>query len=238
MRLIKLDATKSTNSFLKELASNSMLDDYTVAVTNNQTSGRGQMNTAWHSEPYKNLTFSIFTPLKNLKTTHQAYLNFAISLAIYDVLFQFAIPNLSIKWPNDILSANKKICGILIETTFSNKKIKNMIMGIGLNVNQEIFSKKISNASSLKIIMKKDFDLEILQFKISLIENGKFTETHNEYHNVLYRREIPTTFIDKVTGTFFMGKIQGIASNGKIKIQLDDDSIKEFGLKQISFAKA
>jgi len=121
-----------------------------------------------------------------------------------------------------------------------------MIMGIGLNVNQEIFSKKISNASSLKIIMKKDFDLEILlnkiieriQFRISLIENGKFTETHNEYHNVLYRREIPTTFIDKVTGTFFMGKIQGIASNGKIKIQLDDDSIEEFGLKQISFAKA
>jgi len=246
LRLIKLDATKSTNSFLKELASNSMLDDYTVAVTNNQTSGRGQMNTAWHSEPYKNLTFSIFTPLKNLKITHQAYLNFAISLAIYDVLFQFAIPNLSIKWPNDILSANKKICGILIETTFSNQKIKNMIMGIGLNVNQEIFSKKISNASSLKIIMKKDFDLEILlnkiieriQFRISLIENGKFIETHNEYHNVLYRREIPTTFIDKVTGTFFMGKIQGIASNGKIKIQLDDDSIEEFGLKQISFAKA
>ena len=70
------------------------------------------------------------------------------------------------------------------------------------------------------------------------IENGKFTETHNEYHNVLYRREIPTTFVDKVTDTFFMGKIQGIASNGKIKIQLDDDSIKEFGLKQISFAKA
>ena len=62
--------------------------------------------------------------------------------------------------------------------------------------------------------------------------------THNEYHSVLYRREIPTTFIDKVTDTFFMGKIQGIASNGKIKIQLDDDSIKEFGLKQISFAKA
>ena len=79
----------------------------------------------------------------------------------------------------------------------------------------------------------KEFNLEI-----SLIENGKFTETHNEYHNVLYRREIPTTFIDKVTDTFFMGKIQGIASNGKIKIQLDDDSIKEFGLKQISFAKA
>ena len=104
MKIIKINATNSTNSFLKELAQNSSLDEITVVVTNNQTSGRGQMNNSWLSEPYKNLTFSLFTPLKKIKIEHQAYLNFAVSLAIYDTLLEYNVPNLYIKWPNDIMS--------------------------------------------------------------------------------------------------------------------------------------
>tara|TARA_B110000967_G_scaffold79179_1_gene81844 strand:+ start:349 stop:861 length:513 start_codon:yes stop_codon:yes gene_type:complete len=160
LRLIKINATNSTNSFLKELAQNSSLEEYTIAVANTQTSGRGQMNNSWISEPYKNLTFSIFTPLTKLQIKHQAYLNFAVSLAIYDTLLTYNVPKLSIKWPNDIMSAEKKICGILIETTFSHLQIKNTIIGIGLNVNQEKFPKKLFNASSLKNILKKEIDLE------------------------------------------------------------------------------
>ena len=156
MRFIKINATNSTNSFLKELAQNSSLDEVTIAVANTQTSGRGQMSNSWVSEPYKNLTFSIFTPLTKLQIKHQAYLNFAVSLAIYDTLLTYNVPKLSIKWPNDIMSAEKKICGILIETTFSHLEIKNTIIGIGLNVNQEKFPKKLFNASSLKNILKKE----------------------------------------------------------------------------------
>ena len=131
-------------------------------MTNNQTSGRGQMNNSWISEPYKNLTFSLFTTLKKVKVEHQAYLNFAVSLAIYDVLLEYDVPNLYIKWPNDIMSGKKKICGILIENTFSHSRIKNTIIGIGLNVNQEKFHKNLTNASSLKIILKKSIELEAL----------------------------------------------------------------------------
>ena len=161
MRIIKINATNSTNSFLKELAQSSSLDELTVAVTNKQTSGRGQMNNSWVSEPYKNLTFSLFTPLKKIKIEHQAYLNFAVSLAIYDTLLEYDVPKLYIKWPNDIMSDNKKICGILIENTFFDFRIKNTIVGIGLNVNQEKFDESLINASSLKIILKKNIDLEL-----------------------------------------------------------------------------
>ena len=151
MRIIKINATNSTNSFLKELAQSSSIDELTVAVASNQTSGRGQMNNSWVSEPYKNLTFSLFTPLKKIKIEHQAYLNFAVSLAIYDTLLEYDVPKLYIKWPNDIMSDNKKICGILIESTFFDFRIKNTIVGIGLNVNQEKFDESLINASSLKL---------------------------------------------------------------------------------------
>lgn len=245
MRLIKLDATNSTNSFLKELAQNSSLDGYTVVATKDQTSGRGQMNNSWESEPHKNLTFSVFTALESLQIKHQAYLNFAVSLAIYDSLKSLSVPKLYIKWPNDIMSANQKICGILIETTFAQQRIKNTIIGIGLNVNQEKFPNKLINASSLKLILKKDFDLEQLlssiveriKIRILAIENGGFNETHKEYHTALYKKGIPTAFIDTKTSLFFMGIIVGVSTLGNLQIQLEDDSIVGYGIKEISFAK-
>ena len=245
MRIIKINATNSTNSFLKELAQNSSLDEITVAVTNNQTSGRGQMNNSWISEPYKNLTFSLFTTLKKVKVEHQAYLNFAVSLAIYDVLLEYDVPNLYIKWPNDIMSGKKKICGILIENTFSHSRIKNTIIGIGLNVNQEKFHKNLTNASSLKIILKKSIELEALMntiinhinLKISCVELKNFNQIYNRYHQALYNKGIPTAFLNQKTNQLFMGIINGVSSKGNLQIQLEDNSICEFGLKEISFAK-
>jgi len=245
LRIIKINATNSTNSFLKELAQNSSLDEITVAVTNNQTSGRGQMNNSWISEPYKNLTFSLFTTLKKVKVEHQAYLNFAVSLAIYDVLLEYDVPNLYIKWPNDIMSGKKKICGILIENTFSHSRIKNTIIGIGLNVNQEKFHKNLTNASSLKIILKKSIELQALMntiinhinLKISCVELKNFNQIYNRYHQALYKKGIPTTFLNQKTKQLFMGIINGVSSSGNLQIQLEDNSIQEFGLKEVSFAK-
>jgi BirA family biotin operon repressor/biotin-[acetyl-CoA-carboxylase] ligase len=143
------------------------------------------------------------------------------------------------------MSAEKKICGILIETTFSHLEIKNTIIGIGLNVNQEKFPKKLFNASSLKNILKKEIDLEPLmnaivekiKYRISSIESGKFSQTHKEYHEALYKRGIPTAFIDKKTKLLFMGIISGVSSIGNLQIQLEDDTIVKYGLKEISFAK-
>jgi len=245
LRIIKINATNSTNSFLKELAQSSSIDELTVAVASNQTSGRGQMNNSWVSEPYKNLTFSLFTPLKKIEVKNQVYLNFAVSLAIYDTLLEYDVPKLNIKWPNDIMSDKKKICGILIENTFSHSRIKNTIIGIGLNVNQEKFHESLINASSLKIILKKNIDLELLmnkiieniKLKISSIESEKFNLIHNKYHQVLYKKDIPTTFINLKTNQLFMGMINGVSSSGNLQIQLENDRIIEFGLKEISFAK-
>ena len=146
------------------MAQSSSLADYTIAVTKNQTAGRGQMSNSWHSEPGKNLTFSLFTTFKNIHIEHKPYLNFAVSLAIYEVLHELSVPNLAIKWPNDIMSGNKKLCGILVETTLANQRIKNTVIGIGLNVNQEIFPSQIPNASSLKNILGKESDLEGILF--------------------------------------------------------------------------
>ncbi|PWG06428.1 biotin--[acetyl-CoA-carboxylase] ligase [Polaribacter aquimarinus] len=242
MKIIKLNAIDSTNSFLKDLAQNSTLENYTVAITEDQTKGRGQQESKWVTAPLKNLTFSIFVKFNKLRINQKRYLNFAISLAIYDALLEKKIDKISIKWPNDIMAANKKICGILIENTFIGDRIKNSITGIGLNVNQEIFPEYLKNVTSLKLEKGFDFNLNNLlndilikiQEKIKLLENNEFDLLENSYLNVLYKKNIPTMF-KNCQNEIFIGIIYGISTDGKLQIQLEDDSIKEFGIKEVSF---
>jgi BirA family biotin operon repressor/biotin-[acetyl-CoA-carboxylase] ligase len=242
LKIIKLNAIDSTNSFLKELAQNSTLENYTTVVTKTQTNGRGQQESKWVSKPYKNLTFSIFIAFENLKIIEKKYLNFAISLAIFDVLFYKNINKLSIKWPNDILSVNKKICGILVENTFLGDRIKNSVIGIGLNVNQEIFPDFLKNVTSLKLEKHTEFSLDELlneiqveiEKKAKLLESKQFNILEENYLNVLYKKNIATMFKNS-SDEVFMGIISGISNDGKLQIQLEDDSIKEFGIKEVSF---
>ena len=241
MKIIKLDATDSTNSFLKNLSQGSTLENLTVVVTQDQTKGRGQQESTWTSEPYKNLTFSALISLNEVKITQRRYLNFAISLALYTVLFDKKTPKLSIKWPNDILSANKKICGILIENSFFGDSIKNSIVGIGLNVNQEIFPNSLPNATSLKLETTKEFDLDVLlneilielQKNIKVLESKDYHLLEKQYLDVLYKKNIPTMFKNS-KDEIFMGIISGISDDGNLQIQLEDDSILEFGIKEVS----
>lgn len=242
MKIIKLNAIDSTNSFLKDLAKNTALENYTVVVTDNQTNGRGQQESAWQSKPFKSLTFSVFIGFKNLEIQQKKYLNFAISLAIFDVLSDENLSKLTIKWPNDILSANKKICGILIENTFIGNKIKNSVVGIGLNVNEIDFSNTLKKVTSLKKETHKDYNLDELlvkivtkiEEKITLLNSEKFNKLEETYLKHLFKKNTTTMFKNS-NGNLFMGIIVGISNNGKLQVQLENDVIKEFGIKEISF---
>ena len=151
MRIIKLNAIDSTNSYLKQLSNNGKLHDYTVVVTKHQTNGKGQMGSKWESQEAKNLTFSLFKDVSFLNLNSTFFLSIVSSLAIVRALDHFMIPKLKVKWPNDILSESKKICGILIENVVKQGKVKGTIIGIGLNINQTEF-KKLPQASSLILL--------------------------------------------------------------------------------------
>uniref|UniRef100_UPI00262252E5 biotin--[acetyl-CoA-carboxylase] ligase n=1 Tax=uncultured Polaribacter sp. TaxID=174711 RepID=UPI00262252E5 len=241
MKIIKLDAIDSTNSFLKELNKDSSLENFTIAVTKNQQKGRGQRDANWYSEPFKNLTFSVLVNELKLKTNEAKYINFAVSLAIFKVLEIYKIPNLFIKWPNDIMSANKKICGILIENSLSNNKINNSIIGIGLNVNQVNFP-NLERVSSLNNILGYELNLDDLlidlikqlKFQFELLNKKLFSNLENEYLAVLYKKDIPSMFkTDK--GITFLGKIIGIATNGNLLVESENNGVEEFAIKEISF---
>ncbi|WP_431159268.1 biotin--[acetyl-CoA-carboxylase] ligase [Winogradskyella poriferorum] len=240
MYVIKLDAIDSTNAYLKGLTLKSMPSDYTVVVAEKQTQGRGQRGTKWQSEVGKNLTISVFKKIEGLRVEQQFYISICVSLAIMDCLKKFQIPQLRIKWPNDILSANKKICGILIENIIKNNKLVGCIVGIGLNVNQRNFQ-QLPQASSLGSITGIVYDKEeILSEVLNQLEKYfKSIESFNlvalkaNYESQLFRLSKPCTF--KLSDdSLLSGIIKGIDETGQLRVWTEDDVIKTFDLKELT----
>lgn len=239
MQLIKLSATDSTNAYLKDLLFHNEIEDFTAVMAHTQLKGRGQMGTNWISEPGNNLTFSVLVKSIESPVSEQFLLNIYVSLAIYNTLTQLHVPDLKIKWPNDIMSGHSKICGILIENILSGQHIQASIVGIGLNVNQLTFN-NLPNVSSLKLLLGRTMDLDelllniVVNLKSLLAEKGKLDkeELFKGYETALFRKDKPSTFKNQ-NDEMFMGFIKGVSSAGKLKILMEDDIMKEFSLKEV-----
>lgn len=241
MHLIKLNATESTNTFLKEYSRKNDTENYTVVSTLNQTKGRGQRHNSWYSEKGKNLTFSVLVRFDKFPLQSQFYISKLISIAVRTALVKFLPNNIVVKWPNDILADNKKIAGILIENTSQQGSLSQSIIGIGLNVNQESFSKDI-NAVSMKMLSAKEWDLDFLLSAIVdsikshmyFLKHQKFEEIDNEYLENLYRFNEYSNYLD-IDENQFRGKIIGVSDIGRLQMQLESGSNKEFDIKELKF---
>ena len=236
-KIIKLNAITSTNDYLKKRYKSGKVLDGDLVWTENQTSGRGQLNKKWISEPFKSLTFSIYRQFNGL-LIKPFKLNAVVCLGIIYALKKLNIPGLSIKWPNDILSENKKIGGILIENFFNKSKLKASVIGVGLNLNQEKFE-KLPKATSLKIITGEKWASKIiLNALIPILEEYLFmfdfqdSSILDQYQKILWRRN--KTVIFDMDGKLHKGKLKGVDESGMIILQDQEKMINKFNNSQIS----
>ncbi|SHG21738.1 biotin--[acetyl-CoA-carboxylase] ligase [Flavobacterium defluvii] len=238
MKLIKLDAIDSTNDFLKSMSSQDELENFTVVTAENQTKGKGQMGAKWNSEVGKNLIMSVLVKDFLFHNEEVFNLSVVVSLSVLETLKSLNIPDLCIKWPNDIMSYNKKIGGILIENTLKSDGRIVSVVGIGLNVNQTNFD-ELPRGSSLAVISGKTFDknaltlliAEKIKEKIDLWKTDSLVFWEN-YFNSLFKKGVPMPF-KNLQDKNFMGIIQGVSPIGRLQVLLEDDSVAEFEIKEI-----
>lgn len=239
MLLIKLDATDSTNDYLKELMTAENPPDGTVVQAVWQRKGRGQMGRDWITEPGKNLTFSILNKFKSFPIGEQFLLNMITSLAVAAVLERYRVPELKIKWPNDILSGNRKICGILVEAIVKGKHLKAAIVGIGLNVNQEHFDESLQ-ATSIRKLTGKTYNLEgILEeiYKAAAAGRKKYLSESREalwrsYERLLFGKGSMAEFRTP-EGDFFSAVIEGVDPVGRLKLRHTSGEVMAYALNEI-----
>jgi BirA family biotin operon repressor/biotin-[acetyl-CoA-carboxylase] ligase len=239
--LLTLKEVDSTNNFLKNLLSNSKpLPEGTVIMAESQYAGRGQQNNQWHAEPGKNLTFSVLLKPSFLAIANQFDLTRAISLSVYDALCPILGNELKIKWPNDIYYGDKKLGGMLIENVLQGSQIKNAIIGIGINVNQENFPPGASKATSIKQILQKDYQLRDILAEICnqieahylSLKAGRLNLIRDTYLTRLYWFNQPKRF--KANGIEFEGTITGVKENGLLVVKQGNEE-KTYNLKEIEF---
>ena len=231
--IIKLDAIGSTNDWLKNKLQFGNCEDGDVAWTLSQTKGRGQHSNIWSSDTRKNITFSVFKRFSGLNSVESFLINCAVTLAIIETLERFNIPNLKIKWPNDILSANKKIGGVLIENMIKGKKLNGSVIGIGVNVNQKSFI-DLPSASSMNLQTNKKYDLNKV-FEELLNTLDLFFDLLNKPHKVqllsafeksMYKKGSWCIF--KRDESKFFGKIIGINSEGLLIIEKKSKKVAKY----------
>ncbi|MCQ6961373.1 biotin--[acetyl-CoA-carboxylase] ligase [Mucilaginibacter aquariorum] len=238
---MSLKEVDSTNTFLKNILSNSKpVPDGTVIMAETQYAGRGQRDNTWHAEPGKNLTFSLLLKPGFLSAQQQFDLTRAVSLGVYDALYPLLRDSLKIKWPNDIYYGDKKLGGMLIENILQGSQIKNAIIGIGLNVNQENFPDNAANATSIKKILQRDYELKNILAEICNhieayylhLKAGRFEYVRNIYLSRLYWLNEQRQF--KSNGQVFEGVIKNVEDNGLLVIDQNGGE-QAYNLKEIEF---
>lgn len=246
--LVFMPECHSTNDEASRLIeTSSSVQEGTIVITNNQTAGRGQRGSSWISEAGKNLTFSLVIKPTFLAARDQFFLNKALSLGLFDCLRLVLNADVKIKWPNDLIMNDKKICGILIENHIHGQHIQHSIAGIGLNVNQINFL--VPTATSMKLQSGSEFLLEdvftelvgCLEARYLQLRSGNLEVLSKDYLASLYWKGERHLF--KKADEIFEGEITGIDPVGKLKINVDarlpdgQGTTEYFELKQIQFLK-
>jgi len=235
--LIYMPTCHSTNDIAMDLVSKYDKKEGTLVVTDRQLKGRGQRGNEWQSQGGQNLTFSVVLKPNFVKADEQFYLNMMVSLAIHDAINEVLPEAAKIKWPNDILVDQKKVCGVLIENTLSGQCIGTSVVGIGLNVNQERFelpyAASLSNFAGKKLSLTGLLERIILHMEAHylLLKKGDKATIKDKYCQVLYGFGHP---VKLHTEYDFHGVIKDVDSLGRIIVDTDGEK-RTFDFKSVKF---
>ena len=215
-----IETIESTNQYAWDLITKN-IKNATVVITKNQTNGKGQRENKWFSSPNKSLTFSI---IMKVNKKYDELLSLKTGISVIDGIKKNTSIDCHLKWPNDIMINEKKIGGILIE-----KKKDNIVIGIGINVNEDLehinpLVKKYS--TSLKIMSNLSIQLEKLLANI--LNEFEYNYYQTNYKNIIKTWEKNCCHINKNI-TFnknykiISGKFAGLANNGNAIINIDGE---------------
>jgi BirA family transcriptional regulator, biotin operon repressor / biotin---[acetyl-CoA-carboxylase] ligase len=226
LKIVHYRRLRSTNTTAYRLAQQSA-PEWTIVVADVQTKGRGRGRKKWES-PKGGLWFSILLRPR-IPTPRLPLLQFLAAIATRQALENKTGVSVKLKWPNDLVLANAKLGGILIESKTLADRISFAILGIGLNINQSK-AQLPPGAVSLRLVSGKQHDLRLLlraildQMRWSYDDLGNPSKIMEEWwRNCIHRplRIQVTLANDTVTGIS-----TAIDEDGSLLIETDDRGVR------------
>ena len=240
-QLVWLPACASTNSEAQDLIVQNRASEGCTVITDFQTAGRGQRGNQWQGAPAENLMLSVVWQPTFLAATGQFRLSQAVALGVHDWASALLgpSPKLKLKWPNDLYYGGQKLGGILIENSLNGPRIQHSIIGIGLNINQQVF--EVPTATSLARLTSRAYDratlaarlLECLERRYLQLRAGQVGALRRDYLQALYRYQEIHPFI--INGQTVSGQIVGVEDDGRLAVAIGNE-LRRFGLQDIRHA--
>jgi BirA family biotin operon repressor/biotin-[acetyl-CoA-carboxylase] ligase len=239
-RLIHLYETDSTNKFLQMISKTGDIPSGSIVLADYQTEGRGQAGNSWESARGQNLMFSVLYRPVNIPANMPFVISEMASLSVKYTLDKY-MPDISVKWPNDIYYKDLKITGILIENTIVRGDIYQSIIGIGINVNQVTFDPSMPNPVSMaqitgyiidRMAVMEDFR-HIFAEQSGRLDRRCYDSIHSDYLNAVYRK----TGYHKYAGDgdVFEAKIYDIEPDGHLILERTDGVRSRYAFKEVMF---
>ena len=230
--ILRFDSIDSTNT---EAANQARLgaDECVCVIARQQTAGRGRHGRTWISEKDSGLYFSIVLR-PQIEARFLSLITLMTGVAVYDTLNEFGLKP-DIKWVNDVLVGEKKICGILAETVETARGLA-VIVGIGINLTNSNFSDEIADtATSIQAVLSAPGAVAAGDVEPTL------TKYISYWYAILNREDGPKELVDEwqrrssyfsgkdvrvtLANETFEGVTDGIEENGALRVKRSDGSV-------------
>jgi BirA family biotin operon repressor/biotin-[acetyl-CoA-carboxylase] ligase len=231
----------STNTYARSLDRNSAPHG-SVVIADEQTSGRGRLQREWIAKKGMNLLFSVVL-YPEFHTEKIALLPLIGSLAVADAVDAVTGLSTTCKWPNDVLIDQKKVCGMLLESTSGSGGIEKVILGIGINVNQTDFPEGLLHkATSLRNECGKEIDrATLLASVLEELENRYEQLSHFPSGQLLNDWKLKALLFGKKITVLesefsYTATAVDVAEDGGLIIQTEDGEKKKILAGDVSLA--
>lgn len=223
-KIYTFETIDSTNKCAKAVAGVGA-GEGTVVIAEHQTAGRGRLGRLWEANPNENLTFSIVLRPK-VGPDSLNLLPLYVAVAIAQAIEKTTGLKVECKWPNDLLIARKKVAGILIEGSVKQNQVEFVVIGIGINVNQQNFGGELApKATSLRLACGKEIDrVKLFRESLLALESTYPTVCLTGFQSVLPQWLSRSTMINKPIsvsqqGNLISGVVKGLSRDGGLILQ-------------------
>lgn len=227
----------STNDYLKQLAD---APEFTCVIADEQTAGRGRRTRTWVSTPGAGLYLSVL--LRPPVSANSALLSLLAAVAVAETIAQYNVAELDIKWPNDVLIGERKVCGILVEGASSGAQAMRVIVGIGVNLNHQQFPPEIS-ATATSLALQLGHPVDAAEFRDGLLARLTYWYSRwqqDEGRSVLERWQQLSSYAQGQTIAVTLddeqviGTTAGLTKDGALLLQMTNGTTRTLFVGEVS----